>query len=112
MRACSRVGTPVSALLDVVARGALRRGAGRECARCDTASRSSGGGIMLRLRVLSVLPALIPIAASGVGLAAGCSAEGKRFAFDGMLSSPHAGETGGVEGAGGAGGAGSQPDEP
>lgn len=39
---------------------------------------------MFRLRVLTVFPVVIAAAASGAGVAAGCSAEGIRFGFDGM----------------------------
>ncbi|WP_437605718.1 hypothetical protein WMF20_32150 [Sorangium sp. So ce834] len=56
---------------------------------------------MFRLRVLTVFPVVIAAAASGAGVAAGCSAEGIRFGFDGM--------PGGSASAGGAAGAAGEP---
>ncbi|WP_437989735.1 hypothetical protein [Sorangium sp. So ce145] len=65
---------------------------------------------MSRLRVSSVLPVVIAIAASGAGSAAGCSAEGKRLTFDLTTGgSSHADEAGSAGGAGGAGVAPAQP---
>ncbi|WP_437499928.1 hypothetical protein [Sorangium sp. So ce1099] len=58
---------------------------------------------MFRLRVLSVLPVVIAAAASGAGVAAGCSAEGNRPGFD-DVSTRSSSSTGGAGGAGGAGG--------
>ncbi|WP_437950155.1 hypothetical protein WME98_04565 [Sorangium sp. So ce296] len=62
---------------------------------------------MFRHRVLTVFPVVIAAAASGVGVAAGCSAEGIRFDFDGTPGG--SASAGGSGGAGEAGGSAGEP---
>ncbi|WP_437630561.1 hypothetical protein [Sorangium sp. So ce854] len=61
---------------------------------------------MFRLRVLSVLPVVIAAAASGAVVAAGCSAEGKRFDFGDVATGSGSSGVGGSGGAAGSGGSG------
>jgi hypothetical protein len=59
---------------------------------------------MSRLRVRSVLPFVLALGASGAGVAAGCSAEGKRLSLDSAATAGAAGEASGGGGASAAGG--------
>ncbi|WP_437730737.1 hypothetical protein [Sorangium sp. So ce1335] len=69
---------------------------------------------MFRLRVLSVFPVVIAAASSGAVIAAGCSAEGKRFDLVDLATGSGAGVggSGGLVGSGGADVPGAGPEAP